>query len=117
MSFGPRYFAMLAAVLLLLCAGAEEWIRERPARLAAWTLAAGFSIVVHALGAYMTWPGSFAVDAQIARAWDFSLHPLLNLLAADGALFKLPLAARAVVAAACGWACLGLARALRRVVQ
>lgn len=110
MSFGPRYFAMAATVLLLLSAAA------RPRRGAPWAAAAAFSIVVHALGAFLTWPGSFVLTEQVARAWDLRLHPVVNLLMGDGALGRLPLAVRLLILGLLAAAGLGLARRLRRVV-
>jgi len=115
MTFGPRYFAMLATVLLLLSAGVEDWVRRKHL-LAVWAAAGAFSIVTHALGAYLTWPGSFNLGIQEATAWQFSLHPLLNTLRPDGALGKLPLFARVVVLAGLLFFARALAKTLRRVV-
>jgi hypothetical protein len=116
MTFGPRYFAMLATALMLLSAGAEEWVRAKPLRLAVWASASGLSIVIHALGGYLTWPGSFNTNVQVETAWRPTLHPLVNVLMADGALGKLPLLARAVVFVLLLLAARALARTWRRLL-
>ncbi len=95
MSFGPRYFSVVAMVLLFLCSGVEDPIRSSPWALSLWSAACAFSILVHAIGAYMTWPGNYGVWVSRERAWEWTLHPLLNLLRTDGPLIGWPWPARA----------------------
>ena len=99
-TFGTRYFAAMAIVLAFCCAELESAIRSEPRRLAAWCGAGAFSILVHALGGYLTWPGyGWRVDLEKATVWSWSLHPWLDLFSGEGALRSLPWAARAAVAA------------------
>lgn len=101
-TFGARYFAGVCAVLTWALAEAEDELRSSPRLLRAFAAAGCASILVHALGAYLNWPGSSHLPTAKAQAWDWSLHPWLYLLSPEGGLKGLPWALRAVVAAGVG---------------
>jgi len=86
MSFGTRTLAGIVLVLAFFCSELEERIRGSPWLLAAWSASGAFSILVHSLGAYLNWPGSFRFQEAQARAWDWSLHPVAQLFSAEGGL-------------------------------
>jgi hypothetical protein len=122
-TFGPRYFASTALVLLWLCAGLEQPLRRRARAGGAWRAAAAWSILTHACGAYLTWPGSQEYAVQQAQAWRWSLHPIAQLAAAEGPLRELPAPLRlgallaALVAAAFGARALGPGQTARGVAD
>lgn len=112
MTYGPRYLCLVSTAGLWLCGELEDVFSARPLFLASWVACAAFGIWVHALGGYLTWPGSFAIAAEKDHIWDWSLHPLLNLLSSSGALGALPWPARAAAVAAMAIATAILARAM-----
>ncbi|MBI5202600.1 MAG: hypothetical protein HY925_13500 [Elusimicrobia bacterium] len=97
-TYGARYFAGVCAVLTYALAEAEDELRCSKA----FALAAGFSILVHALGAYLNWPGTSHLPTQKLQAWWWSLHPWLFLLSPEGGLKGLPMAGRVVAFLATG---------------
>ncbi len=99
-TFGARYFAGICAVLTCALGEAEDELRESPALLRAFAAAGCASILVHALGAYLNWPGSSHLPTAKLQAWHWSLHPWLFLLSSDGGLKGLPWALRALAAGA-----------------
>ena len=96
-TFGPRYFAVVALVLAYLCADLEETVRSRPQLLRAWCCVFAFCVLVHALGGYMTWPGSNGVRYEFEQLWDWRLHPIADLWTASGSLRSLPAFARDLI--------------------
>ena len=115
-TFGPRYFASTALVLLWLSAALERPLRESSRARAAWCAAAAWSVLTQACGAYLNWPGSQEYAVQQAQAWRWALHPVAQLAAGDGPLRALPAPLRwgallAALAAAGGgaWALQGAA--------
>ena len=84
-TFGTRYYALVFMTMLAVLADDEEAILKNPRALTGWSAAFGASIVVHALGAFFLYPGSFAMD-QNAQAWRIALHPAIELFRADGSL-------------------------------
>jgi len=95
-TFGARYFAAAALVLTWLCAVIEPEVRGSRALLSLWSLCVSYSAVVHALGAYLPWPGPPDIPEQKLAAWSWSLHPLAALLTTPRALGAASLPARAV---------------------
>ena len=81
-TFGTRYYSIIIMVLLAALADDEKMFSHRKT----WSAVFGMSIVVHALGAFFLYPGSFAADQQIAEAWTLHLHPALDLFRTDGSL-------------------------------
>lgn len=106
-SFGTRYFAVTAMILAYLCVDAEKGIVKNPTVLAAWCGAVSVSVIVHTLGAFMTWPGSNGVRYELQALWDWRLYPLADLWTATGSLSALPAFGRALVGlgviGCCGW--------------
>ncbi len=104
MTFGERYLSAPALALLFACVELEPELSSGAAALA-WSEAAAFSIVTHALGAYLRWPGSFDLAPAASQLWDVRLHPILNLAAQAGPLHAWPPQARwpAVLAALGLW--------------
>jgi len=115
-TFGPRYFAVAAMVLTYLCADAEDAIRKQGRLLALWCCAVSVSILIHALGGYMTWPGSNGNRYALEALWDWRLHPIVDLWTSSGSLKSLPAVARSLIGfaaiAASGWGAGRLYRAL-----
>ncbi|MFH1725674.1 MAG: hypothetical protein ABII00_13780 [Elusimicrobiota bacterium] len=99
-TFGTRYFAAVCIVLALFCGEIEAEIAGSGRAKVLWTAAFSVSILVHSVGAFFTYPGSYAIVEQTAELWEWSLHPLLNLFRADGPLFKLSTVPRAFLASA-----------------
>jgi hypothetical protein len=115
MTFGGRYWAGASLVLLFLCADAEEAVaRNKPLRQA-FGAAAAASILVHALGAYLNWPGSFEFPFEHAHVWDWALHPWAHLLSPSGGLGGLSVAGRSAAFLAATAGAARLARALAPV--
>ena len=98
-TFGPRYFASTALVLLWASAGLEERLRSSSVLLWGWVAAAAASVLVHAAGAYLNWPGHQDFASQKAELWDWSLYPLARFAAAGGPLQSLPAGLRAAAGA------------------
>jgi hypothetical protein len=112
-TFGPRYFAVTSLVLCWGMAGLESWLAATKARLSAWSACAAVSIMTHAAGAYLLWPGSDQFDAEKADLWRWSLHPLANVLTDVGALRSLPFLARLAIFATAGFLAWSAARRLQ----
>ncbi len=74
-TFGTRYFAVTALVLTWLCADVEDEVRRSPRRIKAWRACLCYCVALHALGAYLRWPGPPSVAGQKAAAWDWKLYP------------------------------------------
>lgn len=108
-TFGPRYFAVAALVLCWACAEIESELKTPW-----WTAACAFAILVHASGAYLLWPGAFDFPSEKANLWNWALHPLINVVTAEGALKSLPLPARWLILAAGAGAALKLSADLLR---
>lgn len=98
-TYGPRYFAVAALVFCWACAGIESEVRLSRRLLGVWSFIFSISILIHALGGYLTWPGSGEVAQQKTALWFWALHPLPNILMASGALQGLAFPLRLVVAA------------------
>lgn len=107
-TFGPRYFALAAAVWAAALA-------EAGPRGPAFAWAAAFSIVVHGVGAFFPYPGSFSTQAAEAELWRWDLHPLANLFRAGGPMGALPAVLRWGTAAALAASVVPLARGLGRL--
>ncbi|MBI4347711.1 MAG: hypothetical protein HY553_12710 [Elusimicrobia bacterium] len=99
-TFGARYFAGICLLMTFALAEAEREFRASAPRLRLLAAAGCASIVVHALGAYLNWPGSSHLPTAKLQAWHWSLHPWLFLLSPEGSLRAMPWAARALIAAA-----------------
>ena len=97
MTFGPRYLSGAALALAFVCADLEKAILSRPRLLSAWAAAGTFGLLVHGLGAYLRWPGSYGVNVQRAQVWDWAQHPAAFLFNASGGLGGLPPAGRWLV--------------------
>ncbi|MBI2362415.1 MAG: hypothetical protein HYV15_03410 [Elusimicrobia bacterium] len=89
-TFGPRYFAMAAAVWAV----AMSHLRPGRAGRAAFAALFAFSAVVHGVGAFFPYPGSFSTVGAEAELWRWDLHPLPNLLCDAGPMGGLPAALR-----------------------
>ncbi|PCI39789.1 MAG: hypothetical protein COB53_02650 [Elusimicrobia bacterium] len=81
-TFGNRYYMIMLMALLAMLAGDEKKFSHQPG----WSTALGASIMVHALGAFFLYPGSYAAEQQLAEVWTLSLHPALDLFRVDGSL-------------------------------
>jgi hypothetical protein len=113
MSFGPRYWAGAVIGLVFLCADlGSEFLSGVCGPF--FSGCAAFSIIIHALGAYLTWPGSYRLDYEREHLWDWTLHPWLNLARPDGGLGSWPIGARLAAVAAVFALVVVLARAIRR---
>ena len=114
-SFGNRYFSVVAMVLAFFVAEAGSEIERSSALRRAWGWSFAASFLIHALGAFFTWPGvALTVQDQVATLWHLRMHPFAYLFVAEGPLGGLPLPAR--VALACGFLALSwpLARFIER---
>lgn len=89
-TFGPRYFAVAALVLCWAMAEQEAWISNSKT----WPLLSAAAVLTHAAGAYLLWPGAFDFASEKADLWSWRLHPLVNVVTAEGALRSLPFLAR-----------------------
>ncbi|MBI3548571.1 MAG: hypothetical protein HY078_05910 [Elusimicrobia bacterium] len=85
-TFGPRYFATAALVLTYLCADLERDVRSSDPTLRLWCGAVAGSVLIHALGGFLNWPGSYALTTQAEQVWWWSLHPISNMFTARGGL-------------------------------
>ncbi len=86
-TFGTRYFAVVCVVATVALA---DW---RPPA-AAWAAAFAVSVAVHAVGAFLPYPGSFAIERQQAELWHWGLHPLAGPAGAAALLAAVPLGVR-----------------------
>jgi hypothetical protein len=98
MTFGSRYLATAALLAVFFAADASPWIAASPVLRRLWSLAVAWSVLVHAVGAYFTWPGSYEIEAQRAQLWHWGLYPPFFLGSASGPLFTLPVPARFALA-------------------
>jgi len=114
MTFGSRYLATAAALAVFFAADSSAWIAASAARRKFWCLAVAWSILVHAVGAYFTWPGSYEIEAQRAQLWQWSLYPPFYLGASFGPLSALPAPARLALALLAAAATLLGARRMNR---
>lgn len=96
-TFGPRYFAVSALVLCWAAAALEPWLAQSRLRARLWFWSCAVAILTHAAGAYLLWPGSPEIEFEKATLWSWSLHPLVNMLTAEGSLRSLPLFARLLI--------------------
>lgn len=97
-TFGSRYFSGVALLMAYVCSGTEEWLKGTPARLRLFALAGTASALIHALGAYLNWPGSAWIGTAKAQAWWWGLHPWVFLFDEEGPLKALPWLLRAAAA-------------------
>lgn len=114
-SFGSRYFSVVAMVLAFFAAEAGSLVARSAALRRAWAWAIAFSILIHATGAFLTWPGvAMTLQEQTATLWRVRMHPLAYLFVSEGPLGGMPTLARSVVA--CGLLALSwpLARFIER---
>ena len=74
----------------------------------AWAYAAAAAFIIHALGGYLRWPGTYETERTLARLWHLSEHPVFHLLDARGGLADWPFILRglALAALAAGWVAL-----------
>jgi hypothetical protein len=115
-TFGSRYLSSMALILTWLCAdaGFEKRLRSGAVLLRLWAWSFSLSILVHALGGYLAWPGPPSLIEQKATAWHWELHPLPNMLTPVGSLARLPAAARFAIMGLAIVACAKAAKALVR---
>lgn len=108
MSFGTRYFASMTMIFLWWLTPYEQVIAASPKLRLAWAYSATAAFIVHALGGYLRWPGTYVVTDTLERLWHLSEHPVFHLLDARGGLADWPLVLRAVAVAAlaAGWVAL-----------
>jgi hypothetical protein len=116
-TFGTRYFATSAILLALFAAEAGPEIGRSALLRRAWSMSVAWSILVHALGAYLGWPGSYAIIPQKAAVWDWTLYPPLELLSPSGNLRALPWLLRLLIACAAAGAAWRGGRALDRWIE
>ncbi len=99
-SFGNRYFSVVALVFAYLAAEALA-AEKSPKIRRAWGWCAAVSIVIHAVGAYLTWPGvAMTLQEQAATLWELRMHPLAYLFTREGPLGGIAQPGRAAAAAA-----------------
>ncbi|MBI5597086.1 MAG: hypothetical protein HY928_13415 [Elusimicrobia bacterium] len=91
-TFGPRYFAMAAAVWAVAMSQLRLGDRGR----AAFAVLFAYSALVHAVGAFFPYPGSFSTVGAEAELWRWDLHPLANLLRDAGPMGGLPAGVRLI---------------------
>lgn len=113
MTFGTRYWASSCVVLYLLCADAEERL-SRGSLGKLFAACGAVSVCVHALGAYLTWPGRFDYDFERAHAWDILVHPWFDLQSDQGSLKSWPAFGRRAAFMAVFFAGFALYRQFRR---
>lgn len=99
-SYGSRYFASAAAAFCWMLAGAEDDLRGSPRALTAFLAASAAAVVIHAVGGYFNWPGTWETAATVAQAWDWRTFPLAFVFTRAGGLGPLPVPLRAAVGAA-----------------
>lgn len=98
-SFGTRYFSVVAMMLAFFTAELEGPLSRDGRLRALWSAAFAASIVIHALGAYFTWPGvAMTLQQQRASLWQPGLHPAVELFLPRGGLGGLPAALRCLAA-------------------
>lgn len=113
-TFGNRYFSVVAMLLAFFTAEVGPDIARSPAIRRAWAWTFAVSILIHATGAFLTWPTvAMTLQDQVATLWQVRVHPLPYLFASEGPLCMPPPARFAV---ACGLLALSwpLARFIER---
>ncbi|MEK7390043.1 MAG: hypothetical protein AAB036_10125 [Elusimicrobiota bacterium] len=97
-SFGTRYLSVVAMLLAYFSAEVgDDVARSAPLRRA-WAGAFAVSILIHAVGAFLTWPGvAMTLQEQAATLWRIRMHPLAHLFVAEGPMGSLPAAVRYAV--------------------
>jgi len=105
LSFGTRYFASMTMIFLWWLTPYEREIASSPRLRRAWACAAAAAFIVHALGGYLRWPGTYVIADTLGRLWHPIEHPVFHLLGTRGGLADWPLLARAIAVAglAAGW--------------
>lgn len=117
LSFGTRYFASMTMVFLWWLTPYEKEIAGSAGLRRAWAYASAAAFVIHALGGYLRWPGTYETARTLERLWLLTEHPVFHLLDAKGGLadWPLPLRSLALAALLAGW--VFLARRLERTLQ
>jgi hypothetical protein len=115
-SFGTRYFASMTMIFLWWLTPYEKDVAGSPLLRRAWAYSASAALIIHALGGYLRWPGTFETERTLSRLWHLSEHPVFHLLDADGGLADWPFVLRAfaVVGLAAGW--VSLSRRLEKTL-
>lgn len=116
LSFGTRYFSAMTMVFLWWLTPYEKEIAGSPALRRAWALAAAAAFIVHALGGYLRWPGTYSTARTLERLWSISEHPVFHLLDANGGLADWPWALRALAVAGLAYGWMRLARRLEKTL-
>jgi hypothetical protein len=99
LNFGNRYFAVLYLVsIFALGERMEKTVRGDRRLLGLWATCFGVSIVVHALGGYFLYPGSF-FEERPEETWQIAMHPAVDLFRRDGSLGALGIGRYALGAA------------------
>ncbi|UPT72505.1 MAG: hypothetical protein M0D55_11025 [Elusimicrobiota bacterium] len=108
LSFGTRYFASMTMIFLWWLTPYEKEIAASARLRRAWACAAAAAFIIHALGGYLRWPGTYETARTLSRLWALSEHPVFHLLDARGGLADWPFALRglALAALAAGWVAL-----------
>ncbi|MDP3543114.1 MAG: hypothetical protein Q8T11_11670 [Elusimicrobiota bacterium] len=117
LSFGTRYFASMTMIFLWWLTPYEKEIAASTVLRRAWAYSAAAALIIHALGGYLRWPGTYETARTLERLWLLTEHPVFHLLDAKGGLADWPLALRAlaVAALAAGW--VALSRRLERTLR
>ncbi|MBI3289324.1 MAG: hypothetical protein HYZ74_07380 [Elusimicrobia bacterium] len=114
-SFGNRYFSVVAMILAFFTAELGSDLARAPSLRRAWAWTFAASVVIHAVGAFLTWPGvAMTLQEQAATLWRARMHPLAYLFVAEGPLGALAPLPRAAVACATLAAAWPLARLIER---
>lgn len=99
-TFGNRYFAVIALAFAFFCGELEAELAASPRARAWWGALFGVSVVIHALGAWFTWPGvAMNLAEQAGTLWSPDIHPAVELFLKRGGLGGLPAPARWALAA------------------
>ncbi len=108
LSFGTRYFASMTMIFLWWLTPYEREISASAGWRRAWAYTAAAAFIIHALGGYLRWPGTYETARTLERLWHLSEHPVFHLLDAKGGLADWPfvLRALALAALAAGWVAL-----------
>lgn len=86
-SFGNRYLSVVALVLCFFTAEVGEDVDRSPALRRTWAWTLSLSILIHAIGAFFTWPGvAMTIQDQVATLWRIRMHPLAYLFTDEGPL-------------------------------
>jgi len=117
LSFGTRYFASMTMIFLWWLTPYEKEIAASSRLRRAWAYSAAAAFIIHALGGYQRWPGTYNIERTFARLWHLSEHPVFFLLDAGGGLRGWPVAMRvfAVAGLIAGW--VWLSRRLKKTLS